>query len=53
VLRHDFVLKRHLGELREEGVFKMSLVLIPERCGTILEYENKSLSRGLRKVDSP
>ena len=36
LLRHDFVLKRHLGGWREEGVFKQILTSSPKRCRTIL-----------------
>ena len=38
---------------RKEGVYKLSLASIPERCETILAlaYRNKPPSRGLRGVD--
>jgi len=36
VIRLNFIVKKHLGGLREEIVYKMSLVSTPERCETIL-----------------
>jgi len=42
LLRHGFVLKRHLRGLREEGVFKLTLASTPKRCETILGVLEKA-----------
>jgi len=35
-----FFLKRHLGEMEEERIYKLSLASTPERCVAILTYQN-------------
>ena len=42
MLCHDFVLKRCLGRLEEEGVYKLPLTSIPKRCETILAVLDKA-----------
>jgi len=36
MIRHGFILKRHLNELEEEVVYKLSLFSTLKRCETIL-----------------
>jgi len=41
MLCHSFVFKRCLGGLREEKIYKLSLISTLEQRETILTYENK------------
>ena len=49
-LRHDFVFKKRISGLREEGIYKLLLTLTPKRCDTILDVTEQIKNILLIKV---